>query len=277
MPRVALPTLHIVFIDVGAPDLREALTRLGRDDRVVAFSDNLSFGPIAPSDPALRAQWIAQELDEPGWKEIVPQVEQFWADVLAPEQKHVVWFSRRETRDYAGFLEYLRRIGDRPCEMVDLTETLIVPRTEDGRVYPQRRAICVGIMNADAFIDHDLLSRAVPLDDDSRARYLAEWENLRRENASLRIVTPELKLTSVPLTYFDAELLQGIRPTFLKSARIIGEVMSRSWDADIYDVGDFFLSRRLMALAKAGLIESQGNLKRIAFSEVRLPQSTATI
>jgi DNA-binding transcriptional ArsR family regulator len=275
--QVASSTLHVVFIDAGAPDLREALSQLGRDDRVVAFPDNLSFGPIAPSDPASRAHWIAQQLDEHGWEKIVPQVEQFWAAVLAPEQRHVVWFSRRETRDYAGFLEYLRRVGDRPCEVVDLTETLIVPRAEDGRVYPQRRAICIGIMNASAFIDQDLLSRAMPLDDDSRTRYLAEWENLRRENAPLRIVAPDLKLTSVPLTYFDAELLRRIRPTFLKSARIIGDVMSRSWDADIYDVSDFFLSRRLMALAKAGLIESQGDLRRMRYSEVRLPQSPVKV
>lgn len=269
---MASSMLHIVFGDAGADDLREALARLGRDDQVVEFPDDLGFGPIAPPDPPVRAQWMAENLDENGWRETVPFVEKFWADVLLPSSKHIVWFSRRVTRDYAGFLEYLWRVGDRPCEVIDLTETRIVPRCDDGRVYQERRAVCVGLLNARAFIDHDLLSRAAPLSDDARAVYRTQWEKLRQENASLRIVTPDLALASVPLTYFDAELLKTIQPRFLKSARIIGEVMSRSCDADIYDVGDFFLSRRLLALAKAGLIEAAGDLRRIRHSEVRLPQ-----
>lgn len=264
--------LHIIFGDAGASDLRDALARLGRDDQVVEFPDDLSFGPIAPPDPTLRAQRLADELGEAGWNEIAPIVEKFWNDVLSPDREHVVWFSRRVTRDYAGFLEYLWRIDDRPCDVVDLTETRIVPRGEDGRVFQERRAVCVGLLNADAFIDHDLLSCAVPLSDEMRAIYRTQWTRLRHENAPLRIVTPDLALASVPLTHFDADLLKTIQPRFLKSARIIGEVVSRSCAADIYDVGDFFLSRRLVALAKAGLIEAAGDLRRIRYSEVRRRQ-----
>jgi hypothetical protein len=44
------------------------------------------------------------------------------------------------------------------------------------------------------------------------------------------------------------------------------------WDQDIINVGDFFLSCRLSILARAGVIESKGDLRRLAFSEVRSPQ-----
>jgi hypothetical protein len=47
--------------------------------------------------------------------------------------------------------------------------------------------------------------------------------------------------------------------------------MMEHWDQDVIDVGDFFLSCRLIMLARAGVIESKGDLRRIMASEVRLP------
>jgi Domain of unknown function (DUF1835) len=98
---------HIVFGEAGALALREALCRLKRGDRVLEFPDDLGFGPIAPSDPAIRAQWVADEFGAADWHAIVPHVEAFWTAALTGDERHIVWFSRRVTRDYAGFLEYL--------------------------------------------------------------------------------------------------------------------------------------------------------------------------
>jgi len=42
--------IHLVFTPSGAGCLRSALKGAGRDDAVVAFFDNLSFGPINPPD-----------------------------------------------------------------------------------------------------------------------------------------------------------------------------------------------------------------------------------
>lgn len=263
--------VHIVIGEAGAAELRQALRELGRDDRVLEFPDDLSFGPIAPPDPAIRAAWIADTLHEDDWHEIVPHVEKFWADVLSAGEHHVVWFSRRVTRDYAGFLEYLWRIGDRPCDVVDITEASVPVRGVDSSITRRRRALALGLLDSYQFIDGNLFSHAVPLGEKARAAYHDEWTKLRDENAPLRIVTPELSLVSVPLTHFDEMLLSGMQTRFLKSARIIGQVMSRAWDSEIYDVDDFFLSSRLIALVKAGLIESQDNLRRMRYSEVRLP------
>ena len=41
-------TLHFVFSPSGAASLAEALEQAGRDDQVVTFFDDLSFGPINP-------------------------------------------------------------------------------------------------------------------------------------------------------------------------------------------------------------------------------------
>src|ERR1700722_7004884 len=126
-------TVHIVFGEAGEIELRDALRQLGRDDRVLEFPDDLSFGPITPPDPTVRATWVAETLFEDGWHAIVPDVEKFWSDVLPADERHVVWFSRRVTLDYAGFLEYLWRIGDRPCDIVDLTEVIGAVRDATGR------------------------------------------------------------------------------------------------------------------------------------------------
>jgi hypothetical protein len=49
-------TLHFVFSPSGAASLAEALEQAGRDDRVITFFDDLSFGPINPADSISRAK-----------------------------------------------------------------------------------------------------------------------------------------------------------------------------------------------------------------------------
>jgi hypothetical protein len=44
--------LHIVFTASGVGSLRQALKNAGRDDEVISFFDDLSFGPINPPDSA---------------------------------------------------------------------------------------------------------------------------------------------------------------------------------------------------------------------------------
>lgn len=262
-------SIHIVFGEAGAIGLSDALAKLGRTDRVLEYPDDLSFGPIATTDPVLRGRWVADKLGDANWQEIAPLVAAFWNDAQSASERHVVWFSRRVTRNYVGFLEYLHRIGDRPCDVVELTETVVPLRGRDGSVRGSRRAICTGLLEAYQFFEGDLFASAVPLSDEARGAYRLDWDRPRAENAALRIVGPDLRLASVPLTHFDEALLQHVRPDFQKAARIIGKVFAEKWDADIYEVDEFFLSRRLAMLARTGAIESKGDLTQIGFSEVR--------
>jgi len=203
----------------------------------------------------------------------VPHVEAFWAEVLSDRKRHVVWFSRRVTRDYAGALEYLWRMGDRPCDFVDLTEASVPVRDAGGEIRGSRRAICTGLIEAYQFLDGNLFSLTAPVSSEARAAHRALWAKLRDENSPLRVVTPDLQLVSAPLTHFDERLLKEVQTRFLKAARIVGRAMMEKWDQGIIDVDDFFLAHRLMALSREGAIESTGDLRRITHSEVRLPQS----
>src|ERR1700759_2366171 len=116
MPAV----LHVVFPPSGAGSLRQALKDAGRNDQVVAYFDNLCFGPIDPPDPQVRAKWVEAELGWTGWEEITARSEKFWQNACSHDNRKIAWLSRRSGQEYAGFLEWLWRLGDAPCEVVDL-------------------------------------------------------------------------------------------------------------------------------------------------------------
>lgn len=70
----------------------------------------------------------------------------------------------------------------------------------------------------------------------------------------------------------DDLILSKMSVRWLKVARIIaevGEVLPHDDDKNEYDR----IAAGIVALAEAGRIESQGNLKRWRYSEVRLPST----
>jgi hypothetical protein len=76
--------LHIVFAPSGAGSLRQALKNAGRDDEVISFFDDLSFGSINPPDSSLRSKWVESELGRTEWDDITAESEQFWREALFP-------------------------------------------------------------------------------------------------------------------------------------------------------------------------------------------------
>jgi len=140
--------VHVVFTPSGAGCLRQALKSARRDDEVVAFFDNLSFGPINPPD-ASRAKWVESELGWTEWEVVDSHSESFWREALSSDRRRVAWLSRRSTMEYAGFLEWLWRLGDIPCEVVDLTDVTVSHRPEHGPPRPPRLAISLGVLPHD--------------------------------------------------------------------------------------------------------------------------------
>jgi Domain of unknown function (DUF1835) len=102
------PTLHIVFGDSAAALLRLALRRAARRERVLAFPDNLSFGPINPPDPQRRFEWMQRHLNASprDWDWLPPATNEFWSIALSAPQPLTVWTSRRTMLEYSGLLEW---------------------------------------------------------------------------------------------------------------------------------------------------------------------------
>lgn len=225
--------LHVVFTPSGAGTLRDVLTAEGRNDGVVSLFDNLSFGPIEPSDHSTRPLWVEEQLGYADWDEVIAQSEPFWRESLSPEPRKIVWMSRRSAMEYAGFLEWLWHAGDAPCDIVDLTDYRISRHPQHGPPTPPSLAVSLAGLFPDEIRDNKLLDRAEPLPASERHRYRELWRQLRTENAPFR-VTDGQNLASAPMTFFDQTLLSQVKERWLKVARVVGETIALQMDDRVY-------------------------------------------
>ena len=263
-------TLHVVFTPSGAGCLRAALKSAGRNDQVVAFFDNLSFGPINPPD-ASRAKWVADELGWTEWSEVVAGSETFWREALSSNHRKVAWLSRRSAMEYAGFLDWLWRLGQAECDLVDLTNIRISRLAPDGPPQPLTLVRSVAMLPADDIRAHALWDLAEPLQIGTRDRYIDLWRQLRAENAPLRVLHNN-RLRSAPITFFDELLMSYVAEDWQKVARVVGQALASEWDDEVFQASDLFLASRMNALIEGGRLELRGqSALEMRFSEVRLP------
>jgi Domain of unknown function (DUF1835) len=82
-------TAHFVFTASGAGCLVQALRKAGLDDQVIASFDDLSFGPINPADPSLRAKWVENELGRTDWHGMASDSERPWDEARFPDHRKV--------------------------------------------------------------------------------------------------------------------------------------------------------------------------------------------
>jgi hypothetical protein len=263
-------TRHFVFSPSGAANLAEALEQAGRDDQVVTFFDDLSFGPINPPDSTSRVKWVENELGRAGWDEMTTESERGWQKALSPDARRVAWLTRRSAMEYAGFLEWSWRLGDARCEVVDLTEVKISHRPEHGPPRPPRLALSLGMLHHDRIRNDELWDLAEPLQTNARGRYRDLWQQLRSENAPLRVIAGD-KLVSAPISFFDSLLMSYVTDNWQKVSRVVGSAMASQMDDWIIQSGDMFLAARINALAESGRLEIRGkSALEILSSEVRL-------
>ena len=262
-------TLHVVFNSSAAAGLRDALRQAGRDESVVGLFDSLSFGPINPPDPEVRRKWVEEELGYTRWEEVVGEATSFWPESLSIGNRRIAWLSRRSAQEYAGFLEWLWRLGEEPIEVIDLTDVMVAGK---DRPTKPRLAISLAILPPYQILENDLPDRTEKLPSLLRAQYRELWGRLRAENAPLRVLS-EGELVSAPLSFFDPLLLSCTTPEWQKAAKIIGEALWDSSTTLVHQTGDLVLSARVRALANAGRLECRGDLFDIHNSELRLPIS----
>jgi hypothetical protein len=257
----SMSVLHIVFTLSAAVDLRRALATVDRDDEVVAAADDLSFGPINPACGDLRAKWVAEVLGYSSWDSVEQKQEQFWSEALSERAQRVAWVSRRSTIEFCGFLEWLRRNGKRPCKVVDLTDVKFPSNGDAGHYII---APVTSLIRDYQFSGARLWDLAAPLTSETRVKWMALWDNLRCENAPLRILLSSERLDSAPLDVFDEQILDCIGGDWGKAALAVGRFLHASaydgfCSAGVHQIGDMVPIARIAALIKAGKIEGRGN------------------
>jgi len=275
-----MPDSRVIHVVFGSADgsLRKAVAKAGwLEEEVVHTHDLFAIGPIAagPSTAAAmtaRAQAVDEILFTDIWSKIVADNAPLLAASLAEDVRPVVWFSRRDTQSYAGFLWWLSHRGDGPCDVVDLTETILPARKVRGETLPAELAISPAVVPAVDLVD--LRGEARPLSPEERRRYQRMWQALVRQNTALRVIEGD-ELVSAPITYFDDLLLSWTTHQWRKMFRIFLETYCGFKEQGLHQAGDLLIHARLRALVSRGALDVVGDPSRMEYCEVRWPSSSA--
>jgi hypothetical protein len=264
---------HFVFTPSGAGCLSQALKIACRDDQVISFFDDLSFGPINPPDSSLRARWVENELGRTGWDDVTAESERFWREAPSSDHRTVAWLTRRSAKEYAGFLEWSWRMRDAPYEVVDLSNVKISRRPEHGPPRPPAFAMSLGMLHSDIICRDRLWELAEPLQQSARERYRELRQQLRSENAPLRVIDGD-ELVSAPISFFDSLLISYVTDNWQKVAVVVGKALVSPMDDCIIGPGDLFLVARVNSLVENDRLEIRGkSALEMHASEVRLPRT----
>lgn len=239
---MTIQTLHVLPGRSAGASVKQAVKALRTRDRVAGISDHLGYGPI-DGDLAARRSWLNEHLGE-GYGESVDFAEFDWQEALAPDAYPVIWTCRSDAGDYAGYLEFLARIGDRPFDVIDATGLRIEGRANSWRA--------LGVITPDQMISSGLFERrrtptAQEIADDREI-----WRRLKAENAPLRVSENDI-LLSKPISYFDADLLSEATPNWERAVRVVGNAMASFLPRRL--VSDSFIWGRYLVFADEGLVE----------------------
>lgn len=260
-----MKTLHIAPSDSAGGSLRCALRDCGRDnDEVLSFRDDLSCGPISAGDTAERAEWWGQFYDDP---DIATDLKASWDRVSTTDDRLVVWFGRHRASELAFFLAWADRVGDRPCEFIDVTGRRLPFKLRDGPAGLSSPVQSVALIQPDGL--RSLLGSEQPISTQLREESRKQWQKLRAENAPFRIVT-DAGMVSAPADHFDPLILEQATTAWRKVARAVGETMGHNSEPYI-QVDSYMLLPRVIALVDAGKLLADGDPTDWHSSSVRLP------
>jgi Protein of unknown function/Domain of unknown function (DUF1835) len=263
-------TLHILFDSSAVNSLAVALKTLGRFDRIIALNDDLSFGPINPPETEIRRKWIRDVLGDTSYS--LAATEDFWSEALAGSGRRIAWMSRRVAGEYAGFLEWLSRLGESPCEVVDLTEIGAAVAPEDEIGERLKLPPSLSLLTPEQVLKNGLLDRAEVLQWSTLQQYLALWNQLRSEDAPLRVLVGS-HLQSAPITYFDSNLLSNATKEWQRVSRLVGITMAQLFEHSIYQTDELVFFARARALVDSGALRINGTVSDIQHADVRLARS----
>src|SRR5262249_25092717 len=133
----------------------------------------------------------------------------------------VVWFSRHCAPEFAFFLAWTDRVGERPYDIVDVT----------GRQLPLKRlngTTVVGSLPSVSIMPEytlrSVLGTERPITAEERDNGRRDRRRLRNENAPFRVVT-DAGLVSAPLDYFDPLILAQATPEWRPVAGLVSSTL----------------------------------------------------
>lgn len=247
------PIVHVVFNMSAASSLRQALRSLKRHQTVIGLPNDLSFGPIDPPTADLRGRWVEDTLGYNRWQDLHEPIDLFWNRATGRDITPVAWVCRRSAEEFAGFLEFVSRIGGHPFRMVDITQVEFAPRP-DRSESETWRAVSFGFVPSDSIVKARLLDSQTVLTEQELQTYRDLWRRLRSENAAFRVVS-DLGLHSA-ITHFDNAVASQVTDDWQKCSRVVADSLVALW-YDGFRVGDLVLWSRVRTLADEGVFDER--------------------
>lgn len=210
-----------------------------------------------------RSAWMERELEVPCGDDLAGEGgpddgarSGFWSAALRPGRRRIAWWSWRPGRECCGILEFGSRLGDGPCDAVDLSDAPVQRPRKDGAPPSGGVAKTLTLLSPEEIVLNGLLDRA--------------------EDVPLRMPTGDGGLVSAPLSFFDDALLRHTPCERWPTARAFGAVLCASLEGRLCPTGDHVLAARVRALAAGGWIEPRGGGLRTGMAgiEIRLAGRT---
>jgi hypothetical protein len=280
-------TVHILFGASTAGCMKWMLKENPRKpkNQVIGFTDHFAIGPILSLDSEeglkKRIQWFQEHMPknefdsfyedeyEKLFRHTLQQIEEIPEDALI-----TVW-AAENAAEQTGLRFVLKLLEERKNEI------LVVNTNESYNKYCKEPDIYHVSMQTGEISPEQMKVILEKTRDDERLsitlreQLVEEWHELSRRNEVLR-VWEDAQIRSVQENYLDSFMIEiaaelhgkrGKRE-FVKSARIVGEVLGRH---EQY-VGDEFIEYRLLHLIEKGVFEFEGTLNGMRNYSVRLAE-----
>ncbi|MDQ0496620.1 DUF1835 domain-containing protein [Paenibacillus brasilensis] len=258
--------VHIVVGDSFAGSMKIALKQLGWEDthRIISFRDNYAIGPLWKLQEEIgrshRREWFRDHIyDEYGEYAELDDfllMEQFAA--ISAQADITIWTGNNAPEQVGLRLAmYLLRNMPNPIR---------IKNAADAYSHEVRRRDTTGLRSAEISADQlksivNKSGKGIPLTKEERGRLVEEWYELSLQPEVLRI-WKDREIVNVAEDYYDVYILKKVnklhqqqpQPDFMKSARVIGEVIGYLDQ----QIGDEFFEYRLRYLAYNGQLETKG-------------------
>ena len=265
--------IHIVFNEADVDVLKKAIELDATlEGDVLQVKDDYAVGPIAniytTEAIELRKQWWREVLSGGDYDGTVDKGEvddnkmvQELIERLKGDATLQVWiWAAQNKHDVSGYYWLMSQLKDFQGRIHILYLNNLPFISEKGNIfYPE----WLSVIPPREFVKAKRLSRPITLsefevDPD-------EWTRLCNENKGVRILEGGKKLAQYDENFYDAELSKFITGDWLKVSKLLHQFLSKAK----HTTGDAYLLWRLKGLVAAGVLDVQGEVKKMKDFEVK--------
>jgi len=270
--------IHIVFNEADISVLKQAIEMdESLQGEVLQVKDDYAVGPLvnifAPEGIAARKQWWKEVLaggdydgkadtDEVNDNKLVIGL----IEKLQANPKEIIWiWAAQNKHDVSGYYWLMSQLKDFQGRIFILYLNNLPFINEKGNIfYPE----WLHVIPPKEFIKAKRLARPVTLsefeiDPD-------EWTKICNEDKGVRLLEGGKKLQQQEYDFYDEELRKFITPDWQKAGKLIHQFLSKAKNT----TGDAYLLWRLKGMIAAGLLDVQGEPKKMKDFEVKAKSGT---